>query len=90
MAEQFGSPTFTRDIAGAIRDFVRADARGILDVTNTGSCSWFEFAHNVLRQVGRGSVFSPASHFAYGIMLRSWQEATGAFLEELREYRKLA
>jgi dTDP-4-dehydrorhamnose reductase len=32
------------------------DARGILNVTNAGSCSWFEFAQETLRQAGRGSV----------------------------------
>jgi dTDP-4-dehydrorhamnose reductase len=56
VADQVGSPTFTRDLAGAIRDLVRKDARGILNVTNAGSCSWCEFAQEVLRQAGRGSV----------------------------------
>jgi dTDP-4-dehydrorhamnose reductase len=39
-----------------IRDLVRMDARGILNVTNEGSCSWFEFAQETLRQAGRDSV----------------------------------
>ena len=56
VADQFGSPTYTRDLAGAIRDLVRKDARGILHVTNAGSCSWFEFAKEVLRQAGRDSI----------------------------------
>lgn len=56
VADQFGSPTFTRDLARAIRELVRSDARGILNVTNTGSCSWFEFAKEVLLQAGRSSV----------------------------------
>ena len=33
VADQFGSPTDTRDL-------VRADGRGVLHVTNVGSCSW--------------------------------------------------
>jgi dTDP-4-dehydrorhamnose reductase len=56
VADQFGSPTFTRNLAHAIRELVRSDARGILNVTNTGSCSWFEFAKEVLRQAGRSSI----------------------------------
>jgi dTDP-4-dehydrorhamnose reductase len=56
VADQCGSPTFTRDLAGTIRDLVHADARGILHVTNTGSCSWFEFAVEILRQAGRSSI----------------------------------
>jgi len=56
VADQVGSPTFTRDLARMIRDLVRMDARGTLNVTNAGSCSWFEFAQETLRQAGRGSV----------------------------------
>jgi len=55
VADQFGSPTFTRDLAGVIRDLVRTDGRGILRVTNTGFCSCFEFALEVLRQEGLNS-----------------------------------
>ncbi len=110
VADQFGSPTFTRDLATAIRDLVRADARGILNVTNTGSCSWFDFAREVLHQAGRDSirvlpittadaarpakrpaysVLSPASLTAHGIVLRSWQDATAAYLKDLRSVGKL-
>jgi len=39
-----------------IRDLVRMDARGILNVTNEGFCSWFEFAQETLRQAGRDPV----------------------------------
>lgn len=56
VADQVGSPAFTRDLARMIRDLVRMDARGIVNVMNAGSCSWFEFAQVTLRQAGRGSV----------------------------------
>jgi dTDP-4-dehydrorhamnose reductase len=56
VSDQLGSPTFTRDLANAIRSLVRADARGILNVTNSGTCSWFEFAQEILRQAGKGAV----------------------------------
>jgi dTDP-4-dehydrorhamnose reductase len=56
VSDQVGSPTFTRDLARAIRSLVRADARGILSVTNSGSCSWFEFASEILRQAGRSHI----------------------------------
>jgi dTDP-4-dehydrorhamnose reductase len=110
VADQVGSPTFTRDLAGAMRDLVRGEARGVLNVTNAGSCSWFEFAREVLRQAGRGavrvspittaqaarlakrpaySVLSPASLHARHITLRSWQDATTAYLQDLRACGKL-
>jgi dTDP-4-dehydrorhamnose reductase len=110
VADQIGSPTFTRDLAGALRDLVRGEARGILNVTNSGSCSWCEFAQEVLRQAGRTaarvspitaaqaarlakrpaySVLSPASLHAHEISLRTWQEATTAYLQDLRNCGKL-
>jgi dTDP-4-dehydrorhamnose reductase len=56
VADQTGSPTFTRDLAGAIRDLVRKKVQGVVNVTNSGSCTWCEFAAEVLRQAGRGEV----------------------------------
>ena len=56
VADQVGSPTFTRDLSAAIRSLLQAEARGIFHITNSGVCSWFEFAQEVLKQAGRGSV----------------------------------
>ncbi len=56
VADQLGSPTYTRDLAVAILALVHAEGRGILGVTNTGTCSWFEFAVEILRQAGRSAV----------------------------------
>jgi dTDP-4-dehydrorhamnose reductase len=46
--DQWGSPTFTRDLSRAIAQLLDKDVRGILHVTNSGSCSWFEFAKKIL------------------------------------------
>src|ERR1700739_1227225 len=54
--DQVGSPTYTRDLACAIRDLVRKDARGITHITNEGVCSWFDFAREILLQSDRQSV----------------------------------
>lgn len=56
VSDQVGSPTFTVDLAGAIAQLMEKDARGILHITNSGTCSWFEFAGEVLKQAGRNSV----------------------------------
>src|ERR1700674_1959693 len=56
VADQVGSPTFTADLARAIRSLVRADARGIVNVTNAGTCSWFDFALEILRQAGKSAI----------------------------------
>jgi dTDP-4-dehydrorhamnose reductase len=54
--DQVGSPTYTRDLAVAIRDLVSKDARGVVHITNQGVCSWFDFAREILWQSGRGAV----------------------------------
>lgn len=54
--DQVGSPTYTRDLGRAIRDLVLKDARGTIHITNEGTCSWFDFAREILSQSGRGSV----------------------------------
>ena len=61
VADQVGSPTYSKDLASAIRELVRADAHGILHITNSGSCSWFEFAKETLRRAGRNAPVYPIS-----------------------------
>ncbi len=59
--DQVGSPTYTKDLAKAIRELIRMDARGILNITNSGSCSWFEFAKVILDKAGIQTPISPIS-----------------------------
>ena len=59
VSDQVGSPTYTRDLAVAIRGLVHADARGFVNVTNSGTCSWFEFAQEILRQAGKNNPVKP-------------------------------
>jgi dTDP-4-dehydrorhamnose reductase len=56
VSDQIGSPTFTRDLAAAVLQLIRAEARGVVHITNSGTCSWFEFAQEVLHQAGRESI----------------------------------
>lgn len=59
VSDQVGSPTYTRDLAVAIHGLVHADARGFVNVTNSGTCSWFEFAQEILRQAGKNNPIIP-------------------------------
>jgi dTDP-4-dehydrorhamnose reductase len=56
VSDQVGSPTFTTDLAAAVLKLIHSDARGIVHITNSGSCSWYDFAREVLSQAGRNSV----------------------------------
>ena len=52
VADQVGSPTFTADLASAIRDLVSSPLYGTYHITNKGSCSWYEFAKKALEYAG--------------------------------------
>ncbi len=44
------SPSYTRHVAAAVRRIVDRQAYGTYHVTNGGSCTWHEFAEDILRQ----------------------------------------
>ena len=56
--DQIGSPTYTKDLARAIAQLIgregkdsitRASLYGIWHITNSGQCSWYEFAGEILQ-----------------------------------------
>jgi len=47
--DQRGSPTFNRDLAAALLQLCSKDARGIVHATNSGDCTWYEFAREIVR-----------------------------------------
>jgi len=56
--DQIGSPTYTKDLARAIAQLIgregkdsitRANLYGIWHITNSGQCSWYEFAGEILQ-----------------------------------------
>src|SRR5258708_7081691 len=48
VTDQIFSPTYTEDLAGMLLQLVRAGANGTYHVTNSGSCSWYDFAETIL------------------------------------------
>ena len=59
--DQRGSPTFTRDLASALAELCRASARGIVHVTNSGNCTWYEFAAAIVRASGLPTTIKPVT-----------------------------
>lgn len=47
VADQNGSPTYTLDLAEFIVELIQTDRFGTYHATNSGSCSWFEFAEAI-------------------------------------------
>ncbi|MFL0572777.1 dTDP-4-dehydrorhamnose reductase [Priestia megaterium] len=44
VADQIGCPTYTLDLANAILELVDTEKYGVYHISNSGSCSWYEFA----------------------------------------------
>lgn len=47
--DQIGSPTYTADLAVLIVDMIESDRYGIYHASNSGYCTWYEFAMEIFR-----------------------------------------
>lgn len=52
VADQFGSPTYTKDLATLLCDMIVSEKYGTYHATNEGICSWAEFAKEIFLQAG--------------------------------------
>ncbi|HLD22033.1 MAG TPA: dTDP-4-dehydrorhamnose reductase [Patescibacteria group bacterium] len=95
--EEYASPTYAPDLAAQTRVLLEGQYQpGIYHVTNTGACTWFEFANEIFKQKNISVQVKPvlASHFPrpaarpkYSVLLntklpalRSWQDALHDYL----------
>ena len=59
--DQRGCPTYSVDLARAIIQLCRSGANGMVHVTNSGDCSWFEFAREIVKRAGLPVEVRPVS-----------------------------
>lgn len=59
------SPTYTYDAAQVLEGLIRQEATGIFHVTNSGSCTWYEFARKVVDLVGIETTLESAASSEY-------------------------
>ncbi|MCD7835707.1 MAG: dTDP-4-dehydrorhamnose reductase [Lachnospiraceae bacterium] len=64
--DQFGSPTYTFDLAKLLADMVVTEKYGIYHATNEGICSWYEFARAIFREAGIDMEVVPVTTEEYG------------------------
>ena len=64
--DEVGTPTYTLDLAEAISQLIETDYYGIYHITNSGSCSWCEFAKYIFEIAEKDVKVTPvtASEFA--------------------------
>ena len=61
VADEVGSPTFTRDLADATRVLCEGRAYGVYHAVNEGSCSRYEFAQAILELAGMATPIAPCA-----------------------------
>ena len=49
VTDEVGNPTYVQDLAGALANLIQTQAYGIYHLTNSGSCSRYEMAKEILR-----------------------------------------
>jgi dTDP-4-dehydrorhamnose reductase len=54
VGDQFGSPTYTSDLAKLLIEMIKTDKYGIYHASNEGFCSWADFAQEIFRQANIG------------------------------------
>ena len=59
--DQRGSPTFTRDLASALAQLCAKGARGIVHLTNSDNCTWYEFAEEIVAISGLATAVKPVT-----------------------------
>lgn len=95
VADQIGSPTLNRDLARVIEKLIEAGACGFVHATNSGTCSWYEFAQEILRVAGRNKTrirpttteesarLAPRPH--YSVLSPASLQAYGIFMRPWQE-----
>lgn len=48
--DQFGSPTWTEDLADAAIELIKKDCTGTYHIVNSGKCSWYDFACQIIKE----------------------------------------
>jgi len=59
--DQRGCPTYSVDLAEAIAHLCDKNASGIVHVTNSGNCTWYEFAREIVAGAGLPTEIRPAT-----------------------------
>ena len=96
--DEFISPTYARDLAEGIIEVVQTGEYGLYHLTNSGSCSWYEFTGEIFRLAGirmrvipiPGSEYPlPAARPSNGVLsplgspsLRWWRDALEDYLRQ--------
>lgn len=101
--DEVGTPTYTPDLASGISQLIETDYYGIYHLTNSGSCSWCEFARYIFEvaqsdvkviPVTASEFARPAPRPSYSVLNnKNWMEKgfkpLRSYKEAIKEYIEL-
>lgn len=64
--DQVSAPTYTQDLAETLFKVIDARARGTIHITNSGECSWHDFAAAIFSMAGMTPDLSPITSDEFG------------------------
>ncbi|AJG57444.1 dTDP-4-dehydrorhamnose reductase [Bacillus cereus] len=73
VADQIGSPTYVADLNVMINKLIHTSLYGTYHVSNTGSCSWFEFAKKIFSYANMKVNVLPVSTEEFGAAAHAHQ-----------------
>ncbi len=75
VCDQFGSPTYTKDLAELICDMIYTERYGTYHATNDGYCSWADFAYEIMQLSGLNARVAPIASSEYPAKARRPQNS---------------
>jgi len=63
--DQYMSPTYTHDLVSTVLSLIKANATGIVHVSNADGCTWYEFAKETLKLAGMDYDIEPVDSDAF-------------------------
>jgi dTDP-4-dehydrorhamnose reductase len=63
--DQVFSPTYTWNLADKIAELIKTEYYGLSHITNSGECSWYEFATEILKLTGSKTPVLPITSAQY-------------------------
>ncbi len=96
--DQFGSPTYAKDLASEVRKLVESQSPfGIYHITNSGTCNWYDFAVKIfelanlnpkVKPVASKEFPTPAKRPIYSMLINTKLPPMRKWEEALKDYLK--
>lgn len=67
VADQQGTPTYTKDLVRVIEKLLPTDFYGLYHASNNGCCTWYEFARQIFAFAGKNVTIQPITTAEYPV-----------------------